>query len=338
MTTLRYQLEREINLAIDQNLATSISLSVICGNEKIVIHCGYSKKNNATSKASIYDLASLTKILGTTIAVAHAVATEKIALNERPFACWPLITIESLLNHTSGLKNHIKFYELAGISENNFSLNRQIIFDALFKQKPLYSVGEKHTYSDLNFLALGYLLEQRLKRPLFALFCDSWKSLGLKRLSWLPSESSTTSSFIAQTSTDNRARVHDDNCYYLGGIAGHAGIFATLDQVAFLGEYFLRCYKNPSDSIQECIKYFAQKHLGFFQSNSKGSTQALSPHAFGHFGFSGTSLWVDPQSHKKPGMSIALLTNRVFSSKEPSEIFNLRMKIHSLAARFMSDR
>ena len=170
---IKIQFEHVLNQAIDAQLASSISLWVSTGSESLTFHKGLVAKNIKTDDNTLYDLASLTKILGTAPAIARAIALGKITLEEKPFRGWPEISVEHLLAHTSGLLAHVKFYESAGISDKDFFANQKIIFHELFKQQPVAKAGQKRLYSDLNFLALGFLLEERLKKPLHQIFLET---------------------------------------------------------------------------------------------------------------------------------------------------------------------
>lgn len=332
MTTLSSKLDQLLDQALEARIASSISLFVGNMEQSLTLHRGSTAQGYPTDNASIYDVASLTKILGTAVALAYALLQRKISLDEKPFACWPEIDVAHLMAHTSGLVAHIKFYEKAGVSTKDFLSNQNIMFEELFKQRPSWKVGEKRIYSDLNFLALGYLLEQRFKKKLFEIFLDAWHYAHLEPLSFMPSHGVAQNPFIVPTSHDQHPHVHDKNCYYLGGLAGHAGLFATLHQVVGFGEFFLRCAKNPTSPIEEYLRKFMRGHLAFDRPTPRGSIRALLPFAFGHFGYTGTSLWIDPQAHKQQGLIVALLTNRVFLNDQPQGIFWLRDRVHTLAA------
>jgi CubicO group peptidase (beta-lactamase class C family) len=334
---IKIQFEHVLNQAIDAQLASSISLWVSTGSESLTFHKGLVAKNIKTDDNTLYDLASLTKILGTAPAIARAIALGKITLEEKPFRGWPEISVEHLLAHTSGLLAHVKFYESAGISDKDFFANQKIIFHELFKQQPVAKAGQKRLYSDLNFLALGFLLEERLKKPLHQIFLETWKELALLDVPLTYCPSGHVNSIIDVAPTEQRlGEVNDRNCYYLGGIAAHAGLFGNLMSVSNYAQFFLRCYQNPRGNIEAIIAKFERKHLAFDIANLRGSTRVFSPAAFGHFGFTGTSLWVDPWSNHRQGLMVVLLTNRVHKSLNPAGIYWLRERIHTLAARLVT--
>lgn len=300
MTTLHAKLSHIIDQAISVGIASKISLWL--NQENLSIHRG-------ASDQTVYDLASLTKIIASTPALGQAVLDGRISLDECPISSWSGVSVKDLLGHTSGLAAHVKFYLSPGITKHDFLKNRALIFTELFKQKP--KPTKERLYSDLNYLALGWLLEQRYRQNLEQIFSAVWPQARF-----------------------SKKTVNDQNCFYLGGVAGHAGLFGSLPQVAEFGRWVLAALTKPQTDLQNLIGRWAQQRLGFDHPSSTGSTRALSLRAVGHFGFTGTSLWVDPQSH----LIIVLLTNRTEKSLCPEGVFWLRERIHTLSALYFRCR
>ena len=341
MTTIN-QLENKLNniveLAVKLSIATSCSLSVSFGHKKPAIILHYGKAfNRETDQQSVYDLASLTKILGTTMAIQHAVDRASLRLDETPFACWPHASVRAILAHRAGLPKHVRFYEMLTLSRQNFVQNRAAIFANLFTVEAKERRDER-LYSDLGFMALGLLLEKKRALPLAQIFADAWQHSELHTgLTWYPSlplSYSHENPHIVPTgyctARGHRVigQVHDPNCYFMGGLEGHAGLFGTLSDVDHLGRYFLRAVKEAKSHNDSLIRDFARLGLGFDKPTKDGTTRYLSPHAFGHFGYTGTSLWIDPYWPSGQGIVIALLTNRVNVSENPHGIFWLRLAIN----------
>lgn len=279
---------------------------------------------------ALYDLASLTKIIGTTLAIIRAIAKQKLTLDDRPFAHWPYTTVRQLLSHTSGLLAHKNFYEQLPLNFD-FKHNKKLIFEDIFA----LSIKESpKIYSDLGFISLGFLLERIYQKDLWQIFMDTWQHFGIEHnFFYCPSKKlsyTCSNKNIAPTGSDGirdriRGQVNDTNCYFMGGIAGHAGIFGDIVSVAHVGKFIYQSVIAPVTNEQRLIKYFSQHALGFFLRDQNGSTKSLSPQAFGHFGYTGVSLWVDPLKH----LLIAILTNRVNEGKEIRGIFELRSLIHT---------
>lgn len=326
--------------AAARKIASSISLHVSFGDDKdIVIHHGRTNQRTLTSAQTIYDLASLTKIVGTTIAIARAISLGKISLDEKPFASWPHTSVRQLLEHRAGLVAHVHFYNELKLSDQNFIANVDAILHHIFATTPAPTT--ERMYSDLGFIALGHLLEQLFNEPLYEVFRATWRTLGIEDFPWFPSTHTTRASLssLAPTGvciarkTKVIAQVHDANCYFMGGLAGHAGLFGTLAQAAAIGKLFLRIAHAPENYFENLIKHFAETGLGFDKRLPRGSMQHLSPRAFGHFGYTGTSLWIDPLINRKRGVVISLLTNRVNECELPEGIFWLRLAINRAIVR-----
>jgi serine-type D-Ala-D-Ala carboxypeptidase len=339
--TLNTKLAQIIEEARIQGVASSISLFVGFPTDAsdITIHAGFTDPGVTTSDHSIYDLASLTKMIGTTIAVAKAIDDQIIAIDERPFQAWPHASIKTLLAHTAGLPAHVRFHE--NLSGTDFENCRQRIKQELFTLST-HDTAER-VYSDTGFIALGFLLEERLKKPLFEIFSDAWSALGTSSdFMWFASQDENPSnlSLIAKTycyarNQRLRAQVHDYNCYFLGGLAGHAGLFGNLASVTTFGQRLLKVIKTPKNNLHKILADFACQGLGFDKPTATGSNSCLSTHAFGHFGYTGTSLWIDPD-YGPNGVVIALLTNRINESDKPEGIFWLRSAVNQAVMREQS--
>lgn len=334
--TLKSTLQQIIEEAVHKHIASSISLFVGCSGDDspgdITIHRGHTTPQLATCDKTIYDLASLTKILGTTLAVAKAIDDGTTRLDETPFPSWPHGSIRSLLAHTAGLVAHKRFYEDLSLSEHDFHHNRTLITQELFLQ-PTHQTTER-LYSDLGFMALGFLLEERYKKPLWDIFGDTWKAFGITpKFVWFPSSSPksenslVTPTFCHARNAYLRGQVHDANCWYLGGLAGHAGLFGSLSSVKVFAQALLSWQQKPRHHLHDIVIDFAHKTLGFDAPAPDGSNYCLSSQAFGHFGYTGVSLWIDPALGKN-GTMIALLTNRIHESNQPEGIFWLRKAIN----------
>lgn len=330
-TSLSKELNQIINRALIDDVATSISLFVGFGQGDLGKDIEIVAEKEPKDGPTIYDLASVTKICGTTIAVAKAVLDDKMSLDEKPFLAWP-ITIRSILAHTAGLPAHKKFYEDLSLSNKDFAFNRELIFEELFKVIP--STKRSRVYSDLGFIALGFLLEERLKRPLdeilsHAALIAKAPLFTTKSASpfYQPEKNFAPTGYCPVRLNQVLGQVHDANCFFMGGTGGHAGFFGTLAEMKAMGRFFLSAVKNPDSPLKDLLARFAKDGLGFDRREVAGPAGPLSPGAFGHYGFCGTSLWIDP-SHGKDGMIVSLLTNRVHKNKTLHQIFRLRRAIN----------
>ncbi len=290
---------------------------------------------------TVFDLASLTKVLATTM-LAMAGAREGLLSLEDPVERWlpdwrgadrSAVTIRHLLLHASGLP---------GWKPLSRTCRGRAEFLSAICAMPLESKpGDASVYSDLGFILLGFVLERALGRPLDEAFERLRGTLDVAPIRFNPP--AAWRSRIAPTGVDAsrggllQGQVHDDNAAALGGVAGHAGLFAPAAAVGRLARLWLAGAQG-----QACNGLFDSQTLvqGFTRRGTvPGSSRALgwdtmlptsscgtrmSPRAFGHTGFTGTSLWIDPD----PGLYVVLLTNRVYPKPAGEEIKSLRRDLH----------
>lgn len=312
--------------AIKNDTASSIALFISHHDHDITHHAGFINEK-ASDDHSIYDLASLTKIIGTTMALALAIDKNLIKLSDKPFSCWPDVSLQDLLTHSSGLKAHYAFYE-HDLSHHDFAANYIAIKNILFSQP--VSHDKTRVYSDLGFLALGFLLEDLFHKSLWDIFILSWQAFGIDNFIYFPSGHNIKNHlFIAPTFCPQRqakliGQVHDYNAWLLGGLGGHAGLFGDLLMLKSFSKKLLAMYHDPHNNLEKILQYFMKHHLGFAMNTNHGSNACLSPRSYGHFGYTGVSLWLDPAI----SLIIILLTNRVFKKDDPHAIFALRKSVN----------
>ena len=291
-----------------------------------------------------YDLASLTKIFSTTLLTAHAVSIGKLDLDETPWPQWTGVTVAHILRHQSGLPAWKPFFEeVAHSADAATPAGKTSILQAVLRTHCEAEPGSQTTYSDLGFIALGALLEERLGMALDDSFNAISRSFygapGMRYVSlWrdgfhpnygdcAPTEACPWRKRVVQ------GQVHDDNAFGMGGVAGHAGLFGTLNDVAEASLQLLHNISYPTTELARILATFAgaegARGLGFDRPSPGGTTgQALSPAAFGHLGFTGTSVWMDPASEGSGGAIYVLLTNRVHPKRDNPGIRDLRIAFH----------
>jgi serine-type D-Ala-D-Ala carboxypeptidase len=315
---------------------------------------------------TLYDLASLTKPLATTTALLCLVQDGTVRLDDTLNAYFPELhgkeiggaTVCHLLLHNSGLPGWRPLYEDIAAQERQHpgflgSEAARKFAIVYIGQEPLaYPTGAKSLYSDLGFILLGLLIE-RVTSLSFARFCREriYQPLGIQCLLFVPSAfdhggsggGHITPGPIAPTEEDPwrrrllRGEVHDENAYALGGIAGHAGLFGTAAAVMTLADAWLNGYLGR-DSFFQCdlVRRFAARDpstpgssrgLGWdTPSQPSSSGRYLSPQSFGHLGFTGTSLWIDPVAE----LEVVLLSNRVHPTRQDTRIQQFRPLIHDV--------
>lgn len=306
------------------------------------------------TKETLFDLASVTKSIGTALGAMLLWQGGRLELDrsidsylghvEDPQK--KEITCRHLLSHSSGLPAWRPYYQEFPEARCDMSLEEMAgrVLEESLEAVP----GGKEIYSDLGFILLGRILEQRAARPLDRLLEDDLLGpLGLEKTGYRRVESPRGSP--ASFSTDIAAtehcawrrriligEVHDENCYLLGGVSGHAGLFSTAREVDRIVEELLLALEGRSSLFRKrSVLTFFQRQacvkegtwgLGWDTPSSAGSASGrhFSRNSFGHNGFTGTSLWMDLDRRA----AVILLTNRVHPSRENLFIRQLRPEVH----------
>jgi serine-type D-Ala-D-Ala carboxypeptidase len=309
---------------------------------------------------TIYDLASLTKPLITGMLCARRIEAGELTPDSSVSHYLPefdrpdknMITVRELLTHTSGLPAWRPLYILAE-SEPERTLG--VIANLDLEYKP----GTRVVYSDLGFITLGFLLE-RMTGQRFAELArhEIFQRLNLKRTFFNPEAAlqtgiaacETGNAYEQNTSNETKAgeyhnwrqaviwgEVHDGNAYFLGGSAGHAGLFSTARETLDLADQFLAgqtiLLKPETCSLfrtNMTVGLEEARSIGWQLAATKDSTAGpdLPPDSFGHTGFTGTSCWLDPRQERV----FILLTNRTHARTLPfANINSVRRQFHSLA-------
>lgn len=300
------------------------------------------------TRETIYDLASLTKPLATTLAVMLLVQESKLSLDQPvvsilPFFQDPLlsrVTIRHLLAHSSGLADYRPYY----LKLRQFPLNeRKEQLASMLTQEPLVSVpGRQLLYSDMGFMLLRWIVERISGKRLDCFLSEFlYHPLGLKQLFFIDLNQQSSNDNIAATELCAwrnillKGKVHDDNAFITGGIDGHAGLFGAATDVARLISVLLSDFRGKSGRSffnTRLIRLFWSRQvplgrgLGFDMPSVNGAScgQYFSKTSVGHLGYTGTSFWIDPHQ----SIFIILLTNRVHPSRYNIGIRRFRPRIH----------
>jgi len=315
---------------------------------------------------TIFDLASLTKPLATTVAIMLLIGGKKIRLDDQVTRFIPtfgvfgkhLSTVRQLLNHSSGLPAWKPYYEGMVKMEKSGRINfiasraaKGYVLEEIHREKPLTPPGTQALYSDLGFMVLGEIVEALTGFNLDR-FCQDriFKPLGLRSTAFVDLTKLRTRRLqpVKQTiaPTENcpwRKRilcgeVHDDNAYAMGGVAGHAGLFSSARDIHTLMVRLNHCLHGKDNFLpQSLVQEFLTKdqtikdstHALGWDTPSPGKSASgsyFSPRSVGHLGFTGTSIWWDLEK----SCHIILLTNRVHPSRQNEKIRDFRPYIHDL--------
>ena len=262
---------------------------------------------------TIFDLASLTKVVATTTAIMELVDRGQINLDKPAAAYWPAfaangkggITIRQLMTHTSGLR--------AGVASRPHWSDYDGAMVAIAEDHPVTAPGTRFNYSDVNFITLGEIVRRVSHMPL-NVFCkrEVFEPLGMKDASFLPPPA--LKSRIAPTDYQGSGLrwgvVSDPTSYRMGGVAGHAGVFATADDLALLAQMLVQGGEIEGKRILKPATVAAmtkaqplpgistQRGLGWDMRSpySRVFNAAFPSGSFGHTGYTGTAMWIDPGS------------------------------------------
>ncbi|MCG2758916.1 MAG: serine hydrolase [Desulfobacteraceae bacterium] len=323
---------------------------LVSKNDSIIFFEAYGYANifskRIMTKNTIFDLASLTKPLATTLAVMKLIQQGKLDLEQNLGTVLPefrdtdkkQIAIRNLLCHNSGLSDYRPYYiELLKIPYN---LRKKALKQFLINEPIVYPTGKNVLYSDLGFMILGWIVEKVSGRSLdYFVFKDIYKPLGLKDLFFVNLASERHMGYFAATELCPWRKilldglVHDDNAYVIGGIAGHAGLFGTaMDVNVLLFSLLSALHEHSYNFKRDLINKFFERQkdsdrtLGFDTPSSLDSScgSLFSKRSIGHLGFTGTSFWMDLDR----SIIVILLTNRIHPSRDNNKIKKFRPILH----------
>ncbi len=303
----------------------------------------YGVYSKPVDENTIYDLASVTKVIATTSAVMRLVDEGKLNLSDPIVKHFPRfgqngkerITLYNLMVHNSGLPAWRRFYD--------FCKDAWCVVDSVFATGLVYKTGDSTIYSDLGLITIGKLIE-KLSGVGLDKYADSvfFKPLGMRTTMYnppamlLPRTAPTEiDDYWQKTGVAVRGRVHDENAAVLGGVSGHAGLFSTTSDLAIMMQMLLNggTYGGKRYIKEETVKQFttrqSQKTSRGIGWDTKSSDRSFSGtltsmKTFLHTGFTGTSVVADPEK----GIIVVFLTNRVHPIRSNTRIFDVRPKVH----------
>jgi len=310
----------------------------------------YDPASPEITTASLFDLASLTKVLATTTMAMILYERGLLDLEAPVTAIVPEfadddvrrreITLHMLLAHSSGLPAYEKLFLRAQ--------SREDLLQAAFTTPLAAAPGARAEYSDIGFIILGVALE-RLADESLDTFCqrEIFGPLGMTHTTFNPANALKDS--IPPTADDRSFRhriiqgeVQDENASVLGGIAGHAGLFSTAEDLAIFahamlngGHPILRSSTIELFSCRESAPEGTSRALGWDTPAAPSqSGKYFSSRSFGHLGYTGTSLWIDPDRQ----LSIILLTNRTWPDCQNQAIKQVRPAFHDAVMEALEKR
>ncbi|MBO4587215.1 MAG: serine hydrolase [Bacteroidales bacterium] len=360
----------DLNLALDKTIDSIVDVAISAhatpGCQIVVLHKGrkiidrayghftYDTQAAEVTPQTVYDLASLTKVTATTLAIMKLVDDGKIKIDDKLSKHLPYlkktdkadITIKQVMSHCARFKAFDAYWkEVSG-------------FDSILSRVVASPLNDKEgmVYSDLGFMLLSDLVRYVSGKTLDQYVDEHfYNPMGLTSTKFNPTRNGVDLALIAPTEQDSlrgliQGDVHDPNAFAMGGVSGHAGLFSTAGEVAELMQMLLDGgqYRGRRYLKQSTIELFTKRHfassgnrraLGFdkqlFNPSSKGQTcPEASQNSFGHTGFTGTMLWVDPDN----GLVYVFLSNRVHPSAETNLLaqMNIRTDIQSILYQYLN--
>lgn len=301
------------------------------------------------TKETVFDLASLTKPLATTLGIMILVQRGEWSLDQQIGTIISAfqgtdkeqITIRQLLAHNAGLPDYRPYYKtLMGLPPER---RKEGLEGMLLAERLIAAPGTQMLYSDIGFMILGWAMEVVSTRPLDLFIKESiYDPLGLHNLFFVPLASGKPWPRVDFAATEKcpwrekilEGEVHDDNAYAIGGVAGHSGLFGTAQDIHRLLVELLNTYHGrPKSGLldPETVKTFFQRQhlgraLGFDTPTQPGSSSGryFPEQSVGHLGYTGTSFWIDPER----SIIVILLTNRIHPTRDNNKIKDFRPVIH----------
>ncbi len=320
--------------------------------------------------ASLWDMASVTKVAATTTAAMILAESGRLDLDAPvvDYLPWwgkgdpgkPGVTVRQLLLHRGGLPPFRRFFlEMEG---------KEAIQQAIGRLPLEYEPGDSTVYSDIGLMTVAFIVEAVTGTTPDAFLRERvWEPLGMQDTGFLPDAALLPR--IAPTEVDTTWRhahvhgaVHDENAHAMGGVAGHAGLFSSARDMAVLAQMLLDgggvgpCANDPAGGTPcseprpapvrivapTTVELFTRRHdttssraLGWDTPTPRSSAgDHFSARAFGHTGFTGTSIWVDPELD----LFVVLLTSRTNPTRDNSRHVPLRRAVHDAAALAITDR
>lgn len=329
----------------------------------------YCPESQAVKDDTIWDLASVSKVVGCTTAAMILFDDGKLKLDEPIASVIPEFgqngkesaTPRNLLLHNAGFPGWIPYHKTP-------ELTAEQCVHKLYQSKPAYPVGTKTIYSDCSMVTLGLLVARLAGKPMDEFLQERvFSPLGMKRTMYRPAkhgmekECAPTETLEewrekaralrnelpakrgAQCHPDEhlyiQGEVHDPTAYMIGGVSGNAGLFSDAPDLAVFSQMMLAegIFWGKRIITAETVREWTRRispessrGLGWDTKSEHGSSAGakLSPHAYGHTGYTGTSIWIDPQEQ----LFAVLLTNRVHPTSANEKLIKFRPRFHDAVA------
>ncbi len=347
MENILSRCEQLLEEGLKNHVYSGAALAVGKGDQifvkKVLGTVSYDEGAAPVTSSTLFDMASLSKILGTTFCAFHMIQDGTLCLADTLDELLPNvpedkknITIFNLMTHTSGIPAEIFLYRECSSPDQ--------ALDKILNTPLAYPTGQGVTYSCMGYIVLGKIMERITGRPLNELAKEwTFDPLGMEKTGYRPLTECEPDTSIAYTETETLngpcppGVVHDENARFLNGISGNAGVFSNLDDMI---RFAVMLSKNGAPLMHQRLFDLARvnytpgldenRGLGFQLSGPSPTFfgDMFGNDGLGHTGFTGTSLAVDPHT----GFYVVLLTNRVHPTRNNNGLTRLRHQINNAAA------
>jgi len=283
------------------------------------------------TKDTVFDIASLSKLVGTWPGIMLLIQEGRLSLDDtlpemlhhqKMHPALEKVTLWNLLTHTAGL--------VPGRHPDEFGQTRKERIDGLFMIPPEKPLGGQVQYSDLSFIYLGEILADAMGEKQNFVASEIWNAMGMKNTFYNPPAGTYCAATEVKKGVLRRGSVHDETATQLGGVAGHAGVFSTAEDLgkfcaailppnhnkAFEEEWLKKAFTNQTAHLGE------NRALGWIAYHERPEGNVV-----GHTGFTGTSMWLDTMT----GDYVILLTNRVHPTRDNDNLWPVRREAFKVA-------
>jgi CubicO group peptidase (beta-lactamase class C family)/beta-glucosidase-like glycosyl hydrolase len=344
------RIDSVIKIALADTVFTAAAVA-IGRHGRLVKLQGYGRTSGqpVDPRTTLFDIASLSKVVGTTAAVMALVDDKKLEINAPVRRYLPGfrgegradVTVRHLLTHTAGLPAGDWLYGSASSPEQAL---RQVMRTDL-ETRP----GERMVYSDFGMILMAEAVRRIAEEPMDRFLARRiFGPLGMQNTLYLPARELQDRAVPTATKSERPyspdGEVHDANAFRLGGVAGHAGLFTTAWDLSVYAQTLLNGGAYGTRRIWESgtVASFIRKQpnaatraLGWDTPAARSSAGSyMSERAFGHTGFTGTSVWMDPTTD----LFVILLTNRTYPGGGQDDILRIRARVADLAAKSITDQ
>lgn len=321
------KIEAEIRNAVEGGIVPCVVLGLIEKEDRHVFAYGHSRlfpEKTGVRRETLFDLASLTKVVGTTTVILRLLREDRFTLKTPVSELLkryrhPGTRVVDLLSHTSGLP-HLAWQDLHSAEE---------LIDRIYNADLLFEDRSRCDYCDTNFMLLG-LVADAVAGGLQPCCDDLFERLGMRSTQFNPPEAKTSTCAATERRSDRglvQGCVHDGKAYLLGGVAGHAGLFSDIDDLLTFAEFMLSKGRRPPGVLDD--EAFALLSRNFTPGLGEDRTlgwRLRDGKCLYHTGFTGTSMLLDMEENR----ACIVLANRIHPSREDRGFFDFRDKVNSI--------